>query len=198
MSQSTSEFLENYVIQTVKNALKKYGNDGSFEIHPFDVPPGSSESFAEHMSIILLWSEIGSMTLKTHFSLLTSQRLTARVLGRPVDQISERSAMDFMREFNNMVGGRLRGDFEKNQILIGMSLPFLTRGEDEVVFRNIRDPRSKCRVWKLKSPENELYFSTEVCLVDGKPIDAARSQLEAELQKKDQDAPDGAGEVDFF
>src|SRR4051812_27716092 len=104
MAPSTIEFLEGYIIQSVKQALKKYGKDDTFKIHSLEGGSPVQDIFADHMSIILLWSAVGSMTLKAHFSLQTAMKLAAKVLERPFDQITEQSAMDFMREFNNIVG----------------------------------------------------------------------------------------------
>ncbi len=201
MASSTEEFLEEYIVQSARLGLKKYVKDDTFSITNLtDVeafrPDG--KSFSEHMSIILLWSSIGSMIFKVHFTLTTAKKLTAKVLETNLTHVSDKSAMDFMREFNNIIGGSLRGDFEKNQILVSMSLPFLTKGEDELVFRNIKDQRARCRIWRLSNGDSEVICSTEICLLEAKSIENVRESLQKLLDARALESVDSSGEIEFL
>ncbi|MEO5971579.1 MAG: hypothetical protein ABIQ95_16765 [Bdellovibrionia bacterium] len=198
MSTSTLEFLETYIVKSVKVGLKRYGKDGTFTISNREGAENKSTHYSDRISIILLWSNIGAITLKIHFKIETAKKLAGKIFNLPATQIADEAAMDFMRELNNIVGGGIRGDFEKNKILVGMSLPFVAQGMDEAVFKKIRDPRTTCNVQKLSNGEDEVTVSTEIYLEDAEAVERVRETLQKDLDARDNSDTDNLGDVDFF
>lgn len=196
-TMTTLEFLENYVIQNVNLSLKQYIRSSDFIT---TVVPDEDQLgyYFSHISVILLWSGVGAITLKFHFELDSARTLASKALDKPFQTISDESAMDFMRELNNKVGAMVRGEFERYNIQGGMCLPFVTDGVDEAVFRNILDPRAHCRAWRITHEEYKLVCTTEICLVNQRTLEAVREDLQKEMEARALEGMDSLGKVYFF
>ncbi len=84
----------------------------------------------------------------------------------PLAEIEPKLARNFINELSNVQAGYLRGFLEKISIFIHTSLPFLADGNDEVVFRTIRDLRVDFGIAKISVEGLELTFTSEVCLLE--------------------------------
>ena len=157
------------------------------------------EAYNSEMSIIMLWGEIGSITLKVHFSLDIASALSSKTSNVSIEKIESQLAKEFIKEFSNHQGGYLKGFFEKSNFVMGMSLPFLARGVDEIIFRKIRDPRASFDVFKINIDDLQLFLTSEICLIDSSAIEKSISSFEVEIEKCSlpQKIEDD-GVIDFF
>ena len=155
------------------------------------------EIFGDYISIIMLWSSLGAVFLKIHFSQPAATELAAGGLEKNKDDVSREMALDFMKECGNGVGGFVRSLLESMNVPMGMSLPFLADGKDEATFRKIRDNRSICSASKLNfEGGGGVIFTSEVCILEPKLLDRIRPILEKAME--DGEKPEDGGEVDFL
>jgi len=84
------------------------------------------------MSLILMAGQPFRLTYKVFYSSPLSRALPARRLESRPDDISDSIMADFMREFCNLMAGGVKRTLAQMQIPVGLSLPLVTRGFDEV------------------------------------------------------------------
>lgn len=192
----TLQFLSYYIKEASRIQLEKYLRDVKISLVEHKVEK-QEYAFGDEMSIIMLWSGLGSMVFKVHFALPICLDWASHGLKRDKANISNSTARDFMKEYNNVMGGFIRGTFERYQILVGMSLPFLAPGDHEVVFNKIRDPRALCSSWKLSDGQHEVICSSEICLLEPDMVKQIRGDLEKYLVESAKVAED-AGEISFL
>jgi hypothetical protein len=81
---------------------------------------------------------------------------------------------------------------------MGMSLPFLAEGKDELIFRKIRDPRSMGYEWKILMEDGDSFKLTlEICILETTNILTKIDKLEASMIDGDIE-DDSDGEVEFL
>ncbi len=193
----TIKFANSFFATMAKQRIEKMIRGKKISLDPLELK-NAGDVLGEHISIIMLWSPVGAMFLKIHFDLNAAKQMAAGGLERSLEDVSKEMAFDFMKECSNGVGGFVRSLFEKNQLLMGMSLPFLADGRDEVIFRKIRDPRSVASNWDLKLDGGGSFrYTAEVCLLEPKSIEKIRPQLEAAMSEGDK-AESKEGEVEFL
>lgn len=194
--ESTVAFFERMLKEISKNRLNKYCNGANVKLD-LNLKEDNRDVYGEEMSIIMLWGHIGSVVLKTHYTMQGAKALAAIGMNKPASEIPSKVARDFLREYSNMQAGYIRGLFEKYSVLLGMSLPFSAKGEDEVIFKKIRDPRSQVSKWSLQFGTFALTGSSEVFLPDPATIESIRNQLEKEVLE-DSISTENDGDVQFI
>ncbi len=163
-----------------------------------DCPELTDAKYASEIGMIMIWGSLGAVTLKVHFDIDVAIRYTAQSLGHAVDQVTEKTAREFVREMGNLIAGYLRGFFGKNKVVLGMSLPFLAKGEDESIFRKIRDPRAHFNRWILKSPLGDLNCTAEVLFLEVETIAILNPIIKTEIEVfRSKTEPDD-GDVEFI
>jgi CheY-specific phosphatase CheX len=141
----------------------------------------SEGSYDTEMSIIMLWGLMGMITLKVHFNIEKAMRLAAVVLEIPLSDASPKVARAVMSELSNIHAGYLKGFLEKCTISASMSLPFLADGNDESIFRKIRDPRSEVDLCRVIISGIEFSFTSEICLLNPSAITDQAAEIEKEI-----------------
>ena len=96
--------------------------------------------YDQYISLIMLHSDVLSVTLKGHFSLETARKSLAGRHGKPWQDIGKELALDYMKEMFNVAAGRIKSHLAANNISIGISIPFITRGFDELLFSDKINP----------------------------------------------------------
>lgn len=85
------------------------------------------------MSLVMLTSADLRLSLKIFYSLEQAQTFAAAALDLPIDKLKPSSVSFFMREFIILVAETLSESIKKqNNVVLGISLPIVTRGFDEV------------------------------------------------------------------
>lgn len=116
--------------------------------------------YAHWMALILVSGESLRITFKSHFDTRTAKFFAARTYEQAPDKISDDRALDFFREFCNMTAGHLKLIFAENEVRVGVSLPALARGFDEIYY--VRPANSATAGWALKCGDERVLCSTHV------------------------------------
>jgi hypothetical protein len=194
---NTTEFLSNFFATTARQRIGKMIRGMKLVAEPLENLK-EDEVLGENISIIMLWSSIGAIFLKIHFTLDVAKKLAAGGLEKSPEEVSREMALDFMKECSNGVGGFVRSLFESNEMLMGMSLPFLAEGKDELIFRKIRDPRSSAYNWAIVLEDGSRFNLTfEICLLDPKSLLSKIDKLEEAMIEGDKEDT-SEGEVEFL
>lgn len=104
-------------------------NDLSLESLP-DLP----KVYGHWMAMALVAGPQIRVTFKVHFMSESGAHLSHKAAGRAANQMTVEATSDFMKEYCNMTLGALKKILAENGLRSAISLPFLTRGFDEVFF----------------------------------------------------------------
>ena len=191
------KFLNNFLATVARQRIERMIRGKKITIEPYRLQ-SENEIFGEYLSIIMLSSSAGAMYLKIHFNLDVAKVLAAGALEKNINEISQESALDFMKECSNGVCGFVRSLYESHQIIMGMSLPFITEGIDEVFFRKNRDSKIVANNWLLRLNSGEsVIFSSEICFVKTQAIFDRMEKFEEALIESENDTSSD-GDVEFL
>ena len=125
---------------------------------------------ANNMVFILASGEPVRVTFKAHFNIDTAKDLAFRVFGGDsAATISEKRAVDYFKEYSNLVAGSVVTLFEKIEIELGISLPLSTRGFYEVFadYQERQQPIiSYSDFWALKVNGHTVFCSALLEILD--------------------------------
>lgn len=111
------------------------------------------------MSFILLSGNDLQLIFKVHFYSDEARHLTAKGLKREPGEITYPDIKDFMKEFCNLVAGEIKAGLSAAKVMVGLSLPLVTRGFDEVIFSDSVDSRQFSDWWRLSWASGVLTLS---------------------------------------
>ena len=85
------------------------------------------------VSVIFVKGENVQFIFKAQFVTEDAKHFAAKAYGRQNESngIDKHQADEFMKEFCNLMGGGIKEQLEKNGVKTIMSLPLLTRGQDD-------------------------------------------------------------------
>lgn len=86
------------------------------------------------MTVILVGNEKVRMMFRVFYGDKQMRSVLQDSLGLKIDKMPSHFVRDFMKEFCNQVAGRVKETFNSCEINIGISLPLVARGFDELVF----------------------------------------------------------------
>ncbi len=91
---------------------------------------------SQWISVIFVKGDNLQFIFKTQFVTEDAKHFASKAYGENDDSenVCKRQADEFMKEFCNLMGGGIKEHFEKNGLKTIMSLPLLTRGQDNVFF----------------------------------------------------------------
>lgn len=131
---------------------------------------------ANNMVFILTSGEPCRVMFKAHYNLEVARALALRIFGGTSAQaISERRAADYMKEYCNLVAGKIVTLFEDLQINLGTSLPQQARGFYEVFAdydEKDRPTASFSHFWTLTAGEHTIACSAMMEILDSKQLEA--------------------------
>lgn len=151
---------------------------------------------ANNMVFILVSGDALRLTFKVHFNMGTGKNLAFRIFGgnSPSD-ISGEQAIDYFKEFGNLVAGSIVTSFEKLGLGLGMSLPLCTRGFYEV-FSDYTEKDNPVITysdfWELRVNNNTAYCSALIEILNQKSLECL---LDFEIA---EDASSDAEEMEFL
>lgn len=94
--------------------------------------------FAPWAAIILVSGSDYRLTFKVHFSLIHAKQIAIDPKDGASAALDSQNlntkCFDYMKEFCNLYAGSLKRAFADSNVSMGISLPLLTRGFDEVFF----------------------------------------------------------------
>lgn len=100
--------------------------------HLGEVNLGCLPVIAPWQSVILLANSQMRITFKAFFYLGEVRHRLGQLKREKTETITERLGHDLMKEFCNLTGGSLKRNLAKVNVSVGLSLPLVTRGFDEV------------------------------------------------------------------
>lgn len=147
--------------------LSDQNRDAIVEIKEVDNP--YSSIYGQWMTIILVSGSKVKISFKAHFKSSDSINHLANKTKKKSEDILLKKSFDLLKEFSNLVGGGIKESLGKENDVMGLSLPLLTRGFDEVLFtdRIRRSGKHKHRdVWSLKAGNVNIVCTTEIQVID--------------------------------
>jgi CheY-specific phosphatase CheX len=105
-----------------------------------DVTGKEKEVYDHWMALILISGKALRIILKVHFNVKSSKKMASPIYGKSPEKLEVRQAKDFIKEFCNLSAGYLKKIFEDQAIDVGISLPLVIRGFDEVFFEKKEKP----------------------------------------------------------
>jgi hypothetical protein len=105
-------------------------------------------------AIILISGTEYRLTFKVHFPLKqvgSMAGVASSDAGGSAEEKLKAKSFDFLKEFCNFYGGSLKRAFADSEITMGISLPMLTRGFDEVFFPRADHRNSFETFWEMKN-----------------------------------------------
>jgi hypothetical protein len=150
--------LKDIVRSATKNRLNSCTRS-HFKIELSEVSNPDDFVYGYWMSFILLSGKDLQITVKCHFFSDEAGHLAAVALKRQLEQISQPNIQDFMREYCNLVAGEIKASLWGSKVTIGLSLPLITRGFDEVIFSDQTDSRQFSDWWRLSWGSGSMIMS---------------------------------------
>lgn len=190
---ATTARLRERVRHASMTLLRTQANADEISVVEMDAAFRPGRILATHMAFILIAGEALRITFKVHFNARAAKELAFRIFGRAsADEISESQAIDFFKEYANLVGGNLVATAGDIGIDLGISLPLSTRGFYEV-FADYTEKQAPvttfCDFWQLSVDGKTVVCSAQFELLEISMLEALASCVIAE---------DSEGEMDFL
>lgn len=112
------------------------------------------------MSLILLTGDLFTAKFKTHYNSALAIEFASKQLGPKSSEINKLN--DFFKEYCNLVVGVVRRNLNENKIETGMSLPFLTRGFEEIFFFSKESNDQWISNWLITLNDTSIHCSLEI------------------------------------
>ncbi|TRZ42407.1 hypothetical protein D4S03_12330 [bacterium] len=176
--------------------LKIHTDSSEIEVKDLDVNCKPGRILANNMVFILMSGDALRVTFKVHFNIRNAKCLAFRIFGgASPEAISGKQAIDYFKEYGNLVAGSVVTLVEKIDVELGISLPLCTRGFYEV-FSDYSEKQhpiiTYCDFWKLEVGEHEIYCSALIEILDKKQLGKLVDYEIAE------EADGNDGEMDFL
>lgn len=124
--------------------------------------PSDDKVMGHWMSIISVSGEQLHLTFKVQFSVNSARNYASQSFENPSDTISSSHSKDFIREYCNMVAGYIKNTLIHNSVSVGVSLPLLCRGFDDLFFDPPVRSRSGIDRWKLAHDGNAINCASVI------------------------------------
>lgn len=118
--------------------------------------------FANNMSMIIVAGQALRVILKAHFNHKDSKPIAARLYG--LEEVSDARSRDVMKEYCNLSAGFLKKVCIENDLPVGISLPVVTMGFNEV-FSELEGIDKKIvfnDCWKLVYADSDIICSCHI------------------------------------
>lgn len=164
-----------------------------FEVKCKEIATRDDFLYGQWMAIILVSGQALQVTFKTHFFNKFARELVSIGIGKSQENITTVMAMDFMREFCNLTAGEIKTKLSLNRVSVGLSLPLITRGFDEVLFSDIVLPTSIRDWWALDWQGGHIICSAEVEIFQTETAQRIKAPKNSEMLSEEDE-----GDVDFL
>jgi CheY-specific phosphatase CheX len=137
-----------------------------------DATPSPGPVIGQWLGVILLAGPSLRITVKSFFGISTIAGILAARMRCSPYSIAPSLVEDFVREFSNLYAGGVKRTLGNSGVSVGISLPLVTRGFDEV-FNGVAAKREETRaVWSFAQPSSNPIFTVcvSVVLVDAEAL----------------------------
>jgi CheY-specific phosphatase CheX len=181
--QNSLSKLKELVRQVSITRFKQSSQNDNYNL--LEVPKSSEKTVFDHwMSLILISGKSLRITFKTHFNIKTCRKIASPIYGKKPDDIAVRQAQDFVKEFGNLSAGFLKKIFEEQDVDVGISLPLVIRGFDEVFFDKTVDISKLEDCWKLDNGSTSLVCTSLLEVYQPEVIDELDFNIEDEEEEE--------------
>ena len=192
--QASKDKLKELVRYASLSRLKTHTDSSEVEIKELDSGFRPGRILASNLVFILVSGEAMRLTFKIHFDTRVAKYLAYRIFGGKLpEDISPKQAIDYFKEYGNLVAGNIVTLLGKIDIDLGISLPLSTRGFYEI-FSDCSErqhPITCSDLWELKTNGHELYCSALFEILNVRQLaDLAAYEV--------VDEADDDGEMDFL
>jgi CheY-specific phosphatase CheX len=142
------------------------------------------------MSLIMVAGTEIKVIFKVHFKSAPARLLASKIYGVAPAQVQESQALDYFKEYCNLNAGSIKKILSKNGFEVGVSLPVLTRGFDEIFNTQSQIPGVESDCWELGTQELSFVCTSTVELFG--EVEPQRLNLHLDRESKDNDT------VEFF
>lgn len=115
-------------------------------------------AYKEYLAAILLASEDIKLTYMLHFWLEDAKKIAANQWNKDVCDVEYWRAIDYFKEFCNLLAGKTKEIFRASNITFGQSLPVAINGFNLALF-NLNLQNTYHLYWAQRSGDVELSFS---------------------------------------
>lgn len=176
-----------WVRDITRDQFELFVKDQEAEVAAFEV---MGLPFLQQMTHIMVFGPEIEVNFKTHFMLSDVRRMTQRKTGAA--EVSDIQAIDFMKEFCNVVAGKVKLTLTRGGFSLGQSLPFSILGYNEVFYPK-EDRGSLQTAWRVRGRDGFFNCSATI-VVPG--ADEAWSRLESVKYLRDES--EAQGDVELF
>ncbi len=159
IEQSDLKLLKELVRTASLSRLKGIANNENIQIAEI----AESQKILGHwMSLILISGPKMRITFKVNFTADVARSLALWIYqGKATDILTEQAG-DFIKEFCNLVGGKLKNTLSLNDVFMGLSLPLMTRSFDDIFFRTSPSLSTIRDRWKLQDGQANIYCAATI------------------------------------
>ncbi len=143
--------------------------------------------FGHWMSLISISGDQLHITFKVQFSVAMARAYAGNGVQENSHEISNSHSKDFIREYCNLLAGIIKNKLAENDIIVGISLPLLSRGFDNLFFTTTDPSGSSVDRWKLAYKDLEIFCISDTDVVN-----------QFTLDKNFNDNMSISGNVEFF
>jgi CheY-specific phosphatase CheX len=194
--QALKDKLRELVRYSSVTRLQFHTGSSEVETREMDASFKPGRILANNMVFILVSGDAMRLTFKVHFNTRTAKKLSFSIFGgNSAEDISEKQAIDYFKEYGNLVAGSVIALMDKCQIELGISLPLCTRGFYEV-FSDYTEKQYPITTysdfWDLNVCGHSVCCSAQYEILDRKQL-AKLIDLEITEDEIDDD-----GEMEFL
>ncbi len=128
--------------------------------------PAEDKVMGHWMSVISVSGEQLHITFKVQFSIDMARTYAMQTFKNLTSEISNSHSKDFIREYCNMVAGYIKNALIHNSISVGVSLPLLCRGFDDLFFDLPARAFSGIDRWKLAHNGNIINCASVIEVIE--------------------------------
>jgi CheY-specific phosphatase CheX len=148
--------------------------------------------YANWMAVILVSGKGFRASFKVHFDLLVIKEFMATNFHKDVKTIQKHQCMDFVKEFCNLMAGGIQQTLDKIDIKVGISLPIVTKGFDEL-FEVKSDAEDLIDFWQLDLGIGKILCHLHTQILDPEVLQKIDSYNDLPEEEEEDD-----GEIDFL
>lgn len=148
--------------------------------------------YREYLVAVLLSSGSGiDIRYMVHFWLEDAKQLLSCEVGEPIDQIDDVRAIDYLKEYCNLVAGKTKMIFEQHDIILNNSLPIGIDGFNLDLFTS-KSPHEVDLHWQQSCENIKFDFSLKYT-INNEDIFKKLENLPKRLQDIDH-----SNDIEFF
>lgn len=193
----TSRVIRDNVAKLIRNAaISRLGKtiDGAVvEVNELDADFIPGRILANHLAFIQISGNFVTVTFKCHFSIEAVKKMAFDYFdAEKKDMASDRDVFDFIKEYCNLVAGKVVALFLECNIEMGIGLPLCTRGFYEVFskYDEVESlPNMHCDFWRMRVNGSEMICSANFEILNETPLQclegyeiAAEANTEGEIE----------------